>query len=50
MEALALYAGQSVGLSSRIQSAGEIVKQIANDAAETIMAGTQLLQGVKATI
>jgi NAD(P)H-dependent flavin oxidoreductase YrpB (nitropropane dioxygenase family) len=36
LEALALYAGQSAGSVSRVQRAGEIIEQLANEAAEAI--------------
>lgn len=36
MEGLALYAGQSVGLVSQVEAAGEIVKQIAQEAAAVL--------------
>ena len=36
VEALALYAGQSVGLVSRLQPAGEIVQQLADEAANVL--------------
>jgi NAD(P)H-dependent flavin oxidoreductase YrpB (nitropropane dioxygenase family) len=36
VEALALYAGQSVGLVTGIQSAGEIVRRLAIEARESL--------------
>ena len=42
-EALALYAGQSVGLATRIQSAGEIVAELADGAAQALRRGAALL-------
>lgn len=45
LEALALYAGQSVGVVSRIQPAAEIVKQLADEAAKTIEICAKLIQG-----
>ncbi len=36
VEALALYAGQSAGLVSRLQPAGEIVQQLADEAANVL--------------
>ena len=43
VEALALYAGQSVGLVSRLQSAGDIVKDLADEAIRTLQKCVQLL-------
>lgn len=43
VEALALYAGQSVGLVSRLQSAYDIVKDIADEAVRTLQQCVQLL-------
>ena len=36
VEAMALYAGQSVGLVSRLQSAHDIVKDVADEAVRTL--------------
>jgi nitronate monooxygenase len=36
IEAMALYAGQCVGLARRIQPAGEIVREVAAEAAEAL--------------
>ena len=43
IEALALYAGQSVGLVSRLQSAHDIVKDVADEAVRTLQQCMQLL-------
>lgn len=43
VEALALYAGQSVGLVSHLQSAYDIVKDIADEAVRTLQECVQLL-------
>jgi nitronate monooxygenase len=43
VEALALYAGQSVGLVSRLQSAHDIVKDVADEAVRTLQQCVQLL-------
>ncbi len=43
LEALALYAGQSVGVVSRIEPAGEIVRQLANETVETIETYARLI-------
>ncbi len=43
VEALALFAGQSVGLVSRLQSAHDIVKDIADEAVRTLQQCAQLL-------
>jgi NAD(P)H-dependent flavin oxidoreductase YrpB (nitropropane dioxygenase family) len=37
IEAMALYAGQCVGLARRIQPAGEIVREVAAEAAEALV-------------
>ena len=44
VEALALYAGQSVGLVSRLQSAHDIVKEVANEAIRTLQQCAQFLR------
>ena len=43
VEAMALYAGQSAGLVSRLQSASEIVKEVADEAIRTLQQCVQLL-------
>lgn len=43
VEAMALYAGQSVGLVSRIQSAAEIVSEMAEGAADALTQATNLV-------
>jgi nitronate monooxygenase len=43
VEAMALYAGQSVGLVTRLQSAGDIVKELADEAIRTLQRCVQLL-------
>jgi nitronate monooxygenase len=43
VEALALYAGQSVGLISRLQSAEDIVKSVADETIRTLQQCMQLL-------
>lgn len=45
LEALALYAGQSVGLVSDIQPAGQIVEEMARDARRTLATSARLLEG-----
>jgi NAD(P)H-dependent flavin oxidoreductase YrpB (nitropropane dioxygenase family) len=43
LEALALYAGQSAGLVTRLQSAGDIVKELADEAIRTLQRCVQFL-------
>jgi nitronate monooxygenase len=43
VEALALYAGQSVGLVSSLRPAGDIVRGIAEEAIQTLERCQQLL-------
>ena len=43
VEAMALYAGQSVGLVSRLQSAHDIVKDVADEAVRTLQQCVKLL-------
>ncbi len=43
VEALALYAGQSVGLVSHLQSAHDIVKDVVDEAVRTLQQCMQLL-------
>jgi nitronate monooxygenase len=43
VEAMALYAGQSVGLVSRLQSAHDIVKDVAEEAVRTLQQCVKLL-------
>jgi nitronate monooxygenase len=43
LEALALYAGQSAGLVTRLQSAGEIVKELADETIRTLQRCVHLL-------
>ncbi|MFL5586302.1 MAG: NAD(P)H-dependent flavin oxidoreductase [Ktedonobacteraceae bacterium] len=43
LEALALYAGQSAGLVSRLQSAHDIVKELADEAVRTLQQCVELL-------
>jgi hypothetical protein len=43
VEALALYAGQSAGLVSRVQSAGEIVQEMAEEAARVLSFGSGIV-------
>lgn len=47
MEALALYAGQSAGLVSRIQPADEIVREIAAEAADVLKKGAEIIKGAR---
>ncbi len=42
--AMALYAGQGVGLAQRIQPAGEIVREVAEEAAR-VLAETRVIRG-----
>jgi NAD(P)H-dependent flavin oxidoreductase YrpB (nitropropane dioxygenase family) len=44
VEALALYAGQSTGLLTRIQPAADIVREIAEGALRALQAGAALLR------
>jgi nitronate monooxygenase len=44
VEALALYAGQSAGLATRVQPAADIVREIADGAIRTLQAGAALLK------
>ncbi len=44
LEALALYAGQSVGLVARTQPAGEIVRDLVDEAARTLEHGAHLVE------
>ena len=44
LEALALYAGQSVGLVARTQPAGEIVRELVDEAAQTLEHGAHLVE------
>jgi nitronate monooxygenase len=44
LEALALYAGQSAGLASRVQPAGEIVRELAEETARALRWGSCLIQ------
>ena len=43
VEAMALYAGQSAGLVTRLQSAGDIVKELADEAIRTLQRCVHLL-------
>jgi nitronate monooxygenase len=43
VEALALYAGQSAGLASRIQPAKDIVRELADEAIRTLRSSNCLL-------
>ena len=43
--AMALYAGQGVGLASRVQPAAEIVREVAAEAATALAAGHRLVEG-----
>ncbi len=47
LEALALYAGQSVGLVARTQPAGEIVRDLADETTRTLEQGARLVEHEK---
>jgi nitronate monooxygenase len=44
LEALALYAGQSAGLASKMQPAGEIVRELAEETARALQRGVENVQ------
>ncbi len=44
IEAMSMYAGQSVGLVHDVRPAGEIVRQLADEAAAALKAGGRLVR------